>query len=236
MDLPDRPLVAAEQPPLGERGDRVHAGEQLGRHLPGCAQKPVVEIQLPSRESPAGTAPPVGDDVGHEERQQRLCGPHRRAAAAARCASLPRQVSSRSAASAASSALAWSRRASRARNRSSTACVAGTDSGSCAPSATSANVRSSRATMWPSQLTLGASTTGCHRSLAAAGVRDVSRRPAVRWCSCARATSSSPAARNRSAVCSSGQSGRTCSGRWRTCRARARGGRGSSPGARPATR
>ena len=57
-DLLDRPWWAPSSHARRPE-DRVHAGGQLARLWPGCAREPAVGIQLPS---PAGTAPPVGED------------------------------------------------------------------------------------------------------------------------------------------------------------------------------
>jgi hypothetical protein len=45
----DRSLVGAEQPPFGQRGDLVHAGQQLGRVRPRRAGERLVDIQLGGR-------------------------------------------------------------------------------------------------------------------------------------------------------------------------------------------
>jgi hypothetical protein len=54
----DRALVGAQQPPLGQRGDLVHAGEQLRGIRPGRARERCVDVEVAGRR-------PVSPRVGN---------------------------------------------------------------------------------------------------------------------------------------------------------------------------
>ena len=66
VGLVDRALVGAQQPALGQRGDAVHAGQQLAGVLTagpgGSLAAPVVGVAEPLQ--PAVALPAVGDDGG----------------------------------------------------------------------------------------------------------------------------------------------------------------------------
>ena len=66
MGLVGRSLVSAQQPPLGQRRDAVHGGQQLAGVVPagagGPLAAPLVHVAEPGRA--VGAHPGTGDDRG----------------------------------------------------------------------------------------------------------------------------------------------------------------------------
>jgi hypothetical protein len=64
--LVDRPLMGAQQPSLGQRGDAMDCGEQLARVLPAGACGPLAArlVDVAELVDAAVALPSVGDDSG----------------------------------------------------------------------------------------------------------------------------------------------------------------------------
>jgi hypothetical protein len=62
--LVDRALMGAQQPPLGQRGDPVHGGQQLARVVAAGAGSPLAAplVGVAEPGQPAIAQPGVGDD------------------------------------------------------------------------------------------------------------------------------------------------------------------------------